>query len=216
MPSRISVVAALALTLTASGCDQIPITATSHSAKPATLAIQVSLTVASIAGVTVEVSGPGISVPTVVNLPITNGIASGTVQVLAGSDRVVTIRAFDTKGIETNRGSTTIDVVEGTNPTVSLVLEPLTGGVPIDALVGSYALTITPTADTLVVGDTLRFTATVTRAGVPVASPVLVWATSNPAFATVVNGKATALYPGTALIVVNYQGFAAAASLTVQ
>src|SRR6059058_6252219 len=90
----------------------------------------------------------------------------------AGANRTLTIRAFDAGGVETHSGSVTLDIRPGTNPAVSVVLTPLAGNQPIDVTLGSFAVTVTPAAATLTVGDTISLGAAVLDAnGQPVTGP---------------------------------------------
>lgn len=52
----------------------------------------------------VEVTAADIPVPLVFNLGVMNGVVSGSIVVSAGSDRLVTVRAFSFDGVETHSG----------------------------------------------------------------------------------------------------------------
>jgi hypothetical protein len=133
----------------------------------------------------------------------------------AGSSRTVVIRAYDAAGIETHRGQATINVVEGTNPTVSITLLPLTGNQPIVATIGTFVVTVSPSVDTLTTGDTVRLHATVmTATGDTVVS--VQWATLNPGRATVdTAGLVTAGSPGAVQIVATFAGVGGSAAIQV-
>src|SRR5438128_1917397 len=82
---------------------------------------------AGITTLVIQVSGPGIVKPNgspdtlAFNIPLTNGVASGSLDVPAGPDRVITARAFI--GItETHRGSVTANIVAGINPTLNITM----------------------------------------------------------------------------------------------
>ena len=92
----------------------------------ATLVIRADLSGTAVATVVVEVTAPDIP-SQLFNIPIVNHVASGTIALRAGSGRTITMRAYDAGGVETHRGSATIDIQPGTNPTISIVLQPLTG-----------------------------------------------------------------------------------------
>ena len=151
--------------------------------------------------------GPGIDPPLAFNLTVAGGVASGTITLPVGSSRTIAISVYDTGGILTHEGATTIDVVSGTNPTVSVTLYPLAGDVPITAHLGGLSLTVTPSVDTLAVGDTVTLEAAVLDSlGNPVAATIL-WATLNPGLATVNGtGLVTAVAPGDVQIAATYAG----------
>lgn len=181
--------------------------------------VQANVAAASVAGLTAQVTGPGIPTPITRNLALANGLASATLVVPAGSDRVFTLRAFDGQGVETHRGARTVPVTEGQNATLSLTLRALTGGAPIDATLGTYTVTIAPASGASVApGNSLQFTATVTDAdGVVVPNPTLTWASANPAVASVsASGVATGRVAGTTGVFVSYEGIAATAPLSVR
>ena len=181
------------------------------------LTIQASAT-PSVTSATVEVTGPGIDPAIVAQLAVANGVISGTVTVPTGSSRTFTVRTFDANGVEMHRGSVATDVTESMAATVSLTLEALVGDVSIEVTIGAITVTISPTDASIAVGATVTFTATVTDVqGSTITDPVLVWASSNPSLVSVDgNGTATAHRSGDVLIVVSYQGIAAAATLAAQ
>ena len=72
--------------------------------------------------VVIEVDGPGIDSTLVFNWQLNAGVASGTLRIPAGSDRRITAVAFDRTGSPTNHAETMLTVVEGDNPSRSLVL----------------------------------------------------------------------------------------------
>jgi len=167
--------------------------------------------------VVVEVTGPGIGTPLVFNLTLTNGSATGTIEVPAGSDRLVTVTAFDAAGIATHRGSATISVEEGDNPSVTITLDALQGDQPIEAHIGTLTVTVEPSYATLEVGDTIRLKATVVAAGDDTLDVQVRWATLNPAKAWVdVQGLVTAVGVGEVGIVATYAGVGAQAVITIE
>src|SRR5258708_20953202 len=181
----------------------------------ASLQVFLSLTSSAIASVVVTVTAPDIADTLAFNLHIQNGTASGTIVVPTGSNRTVTVRAYDAGGIETYRGQKTINVLEGTNPTVTITLLPLTGNQPIVVTIGSYILTVSPAVDTLKTGDTVRLHAVVMTASGDTAVPIQ-WATLNPGRATVdTSGLVTAGSPGAVQIVATFGGVGGAAALQV-
>ncbi len=170
----------------------------------------------AIADVVVEVTAPDIDMPVAVNLTIQNDTARGTVEVRAGSDRTFTVRAFNAAGVETHTGSTTVDVVAGTNPAITIVIQPVVGDQPVVIVVGSIAVAVEPGTGTLAVGDTVWLRAIVTDASGAVLDVPVTWATTNTARATVdTAGLVTAMGPGEVDIVASYAGVAAVAHLSI-
>jgi len=92
---------------------------------------------ANVAMITVTVTGPGMSSAVSKTAVLTANGATDTLLVPTGSSRLVEANAFDSGGANTHRGDTTIAVVPGPNPALSLVLQPLTGSVPIVITFGS-------------------------------------------------------------------------------
>ena len=168
----------------------------------------------------VEVTGADITPALLFNIPITNAVASGSITVPAGSGRTFTMRAYDAGGTQTHRGSVTADVSPGVNPTLSIVLTPLAGGVPITGTLGSFSVTIAPATDTLQMGDTVTLRATVRDpSGNTVSGPV-VWGSEAPSVATVVStadqtARVTAVAAGQATIVATYGGTSTLARIVV-
>lgn len=182
------------------------------------LTVQATVSGTAVAAMTLEVIVPGITNPIIQNLSISNGVASGTVAVPAGSDRTFTVRAFDGNALETHRGSVTTSVRGGMNPTISIALTALTGDLPITVTMGSYAISVTAESDTMQVGDTVTYTAAVMDAdGDEVAFPELAWASENPVIASIDSmGQAVARRPGSTLITASFGGAVGAATLVVQ
>lgn len=215
--SPLAVVVTMLIVASCSGTDL-----TKPSEGPATLAFSANLAATSAVMVVVEVSGPGITPPLVVNFdvnPVT-GIASGTITVPAGSDRAVTISAYDdgTPPVKTHQGSMTgVRVVAGSNPPITLTLDPLTGEVPIDATIGGLIITVTcpacptPSAPTVAVGASITLSAAISGA-----SGTVTWATLDPGVAAVTGeGIVTGEAAGQTSIVATFQGAAGAALVTV-
>lgn len=117
--SLFSVFAALALL---ASCADSPL----RVAAPRALLGVYALTPATIRELAVEISGPGIDPAQLVNLPVdTAGVAAGTIETTAGSGRRIVVTAVDTAGVATHRGDTTVTLVPGENPPLSLILRPL-------------------------------------------------------------------------------------------
>jgi len=101
----------------------------------------------SVARIVLEVSAPDIPTLLVFNLTIVNGVASGTITIPAGSNRTIAIRAFDGGGVQTHSGSVTVSVQPGADASVSIVLAPLTGDLPITVTLGNHSVTVAPDAE---------------------------------------------------------------------
>jgi glucose/arabinose dehydrogenase len=190
---------------------------TAPEAVPAQLVLTASLRGTRVAEVVVEVSAPDIQPPLVFNLTVVDSVASGAITVTAGSDRAIMLRCFDAAGVETHRGGDTITVQPSGNPPLQLTLLPLAGDVPIDVTIAGIVVTVSPAADTLVVGGlTRQLTASImTTGGTPVSGRVQ-WASLNPALATVdTGGRVRGHAPGSVQVVATYAGAGGAAALQV-
>src|SRR5881396_1773607 len=215
---RTSLPATLAALLAVGAC--VPRDLTEPPADRATLVVRADVSAAAVASLVVEVTAPDISTPLVFNIPIANGVASGTITLPAGSNRTITMHAFDAGGVETHRGSVTVNIQSGTNPTISLVLTPLAGDAPINATLGSFVVTVAPAAETLLVRGTAALTATIADAnGSPVADRVI-WATLDPGIATVARtgdrtAQVTAVGPGTTTVIATYRGSGGSTAVVV-
>jgi len=60
------------------------------------------------------------------------------------------------------------------------VLTPLTGDVAIEVTLGSFAVIVTPAADSLLIGDTLSLTATILDANGSAVPGHVVWGALSP------------------------------------
>ncbi|MEJ2679382.1 MAG: Ig-like domain-containing protein [Gemmatimonadota bacterium] len=169
-------------------------------------------------GVSVEISAPDIDPPSVQNIPVVDGVASGSIEVTAGTDRVFTVRALDARGVVTHRGADTLDIVAGANPALTLTLEPVSGDVPITVELAAYVVAIDPDSAVVAVGASLGLSATVADGGGdPVADPQIVWGSTDPGVAYVdPSGVVVGVASGTATIVANYRGSVALAEITVE
>src|SRR2546425_2396316 len=128
----------------------------------ATLFIRADVSGTSVATVVVDVSAPDLPTTVVFNVPVAAGVASGALTIPAGSDRTIVMRAFDAGGVQTHTGSVTLNVQAGPNPTILLVLTPLTANRPIHVTLGSLAVTLSPPAPTLAVAQTLPLHVSIT------------------------------------------------------
>jgi hypothetical protein len=185
---------------------------------PGRLIVSANVAGTPIATVVVEVTASDITTPLVFNLTLADGRASGTITVPAGSARRITIRAYDAGGIETHRGSTTIDVREGAaNPSVSISVLSLGGDQPIVAQLSTHSVTVTGAAS-VAVGASVSFTAVVKDADGNVVTPngELRWATNAPAIATVsASGDVTGVKVGSAAIMATYRGVGHSVAISV-
>jgi len=186
----------------------------------ARLLLRADLSGTAVATLVVEVTAPDVAPALLFNVPVVAGAASGTLTIPAGSNRAIAVRAYDAGGVETHSGSVTISLQPGANPTIAIVLTPLTGDVPIEVTLGSFAVIVTPAADSLLIGDTLTLTATILDAyGTPVPGRV-VWGALSPRAASVVStgpqtARVTAIRPGRTTVVATYGGTAGPAAVAV-
>lgn len=158
----------------------------------------------------IQASGPGIVKPDgspdtlAFNVPLANGVASGSLDIPAGPDRVITARAF--VGVtETHRGSVTTNILEGTNPTLHITMVPLVGNLPITVSIGSTIVTVRPLVASVSVNDTIRLTSEIRDHNGTLVSAKVRWATLNPNKATVdTNGLVTVKDTGDVQIVGTY------------
>lgn len=188
------------------------------AAPPAGEALRISASVgqAPVSTLVVEVTAPDIPARLAFNIDVVNGTAAGSIRVPAGLARTITVRALSGGGTETHRGSTTVDVRTGTNPTVSVILLPVDGDQPIEAVLGSIVVTVDPAAGTVALGGTLRLAATVRDGSGNTVPGTVRWATLNQARATVdAAGLVTARDTGAVDIVAAYAGVGAVARLRV-
>lgn len=213
---RETIAVALAGLLGMAACDAASFTELQDG--EAAIGISVDVASLSIGGVSVEVTGPGIDQAIIATLPISGGVATGQVRVLAGSDRAFLIRAFDMQGMETHRGADTLDISADAAVTLAVALSPLTGDVDVDARVGDYTLTVSLPSTTLAVGGSAQATVTVVDAlGDTLQSPLVTWGSSNPAVASVTAaGVVQGLVTGQASIGATYEGFGGTYGLSVQ
>jgi hypothetical protein len=111
----------------------------STSPTPVTVGLRVSMNLGGtpVTAVVVRVTASDLPDTLVFNLAVTNRQASETIPVPAGSARVIVVHAYDADGTETDRGSATIDVQPGNNPTLAIVLTPLGGNLPIVVIFGT-------------------------------------------------------------------------------
>jgi hypothetical protein len=214
---RFSLVAAvLTLPFVASSCATDGVAGPGEEAALATLPVSANVIGTPVATIVIDVSAPNIPTPLTFNLTVVGGVANGTLRLPPGNSRLITGRAFDSRGDITHEGSTTIDVRPGNNPSVSINLVPRAGQVPITIHVGVPIITINPGSATATVGNSILYTATITgQNGQPIDGTVE-WASTNPTVALVnAAGSVTGVWEGSALIVATFAGSAATAQITV-
>jgi hypothetical protein len=181
-----------------------------------TLAISANLSGTMTATIVADVTAPDIPTMLVFNIPIVNGSATGTITVPAGSNRTITLRAYDAGGVETHNGSVTVTILPGTNPSMAIILTPLTGDLPITVTLGTVSVSVTPTSATLSVAGTRQLSATILDSQGNPTTGVVTWATDNPGIATVdATGLVTATGVGTTSISAVFRGVTGTATITV-
>lgn len=204
------------LTALVSCGDQSTVSPPPPPGTTATLSVTADLSGTLVATVVVDVSAADIPTALVFNIPIVNGVASGTFTIPAGSNRTIVIRGFDVGGVQTHTGTVTTTVQAGNNASLSLVLMPLTGDLPINATLGHYVVAVTPPAPSVSVSGTAQLAATITDFNNNPVVGVVAWATRNPGVAIVDGaGLVTATGVGTTTISAVYLGVAGTASITV-
>jgi hypothetical protein len=171
----------------------------------------------TIRSLVVEVTGPGIDTAVTLNLPVSDsGVARGTLTVSAGGGRRIRVMALDTSGVAAYRADTTVRLNPGNNPVLNLTLRAQGANAPVVVVFGSVVVAITSPAPTLVVGDTVSFSANVVRDGegaVPIDS--VQWATSDPGVLEMTGRRAKALRTGTVTLTASFNGFATTRVITV-
>lgn len=165
----------------------------------------------SAATLVVQVTGPGIGEPLVFNLPVVDGVASGSVDVPVGSSRVFSGHLYDAGGTETHRGQVATPVRPGANAAISLRLEPLNGSQPIDVVISSYTIEIVPLAAPPILGRTVQLRAIVRDAdGNEVPDARVTWGVTDPTQARIGPGGLLEVTGEIAFTVVGVYGGVAA------
>ena len=183
---------------------------------PAQLVISADVVGTSVSTLVVEVTGPGIGVPILQNLPVTDGRASGTIKMPPGESRLITVRAYESGGQVTHQGSSVVDVRPGMNPAVTIPMTSNAGHLPITVQLGSVSISITPATGTVPLNGTLRLSATIRAPNGEEIDATPEWATSDPSRATVdQNGLVTGIREGSVTIAATFEGIAAVSALTV-
>jgi hypothetical protein len=206
----------LALTLVVVACsDQM--TPAQPDTEPQMAMVPVSVAAApAISTLTITVSASDITSDLVFNVTMTNGEATDTITIPAGSDRTITVRGFDTSGIETHRGSKTVNLTEGVNAQLTVVLSSLTGYQPLVVALGETSVAVTPDSASVLVGGTTQLAAVVTDEAGDTLGVNVRWASSHPAVATVDNaGLVSGISVGAASIVGTFGGAIGGATVSV-
>lgn len=155
----------------------------------------------SIATLSLEISAHDIPVPLTFSFEIAQGMASGTLTVPIGSDRVVKVASYDDLGVQTHSGEAIANVVQGPNPVTTVGLSPLTGDLPVEVKFGSVLVVVEPWRGALELDQTIQFSAALISVGGQVSPIDVQWISFDPATATVSNdGLATPVDTGTVTI----------------
>ena len=190
--------------------------ATGPSGPQGEFVFQASVVGTTIATMVVEVTAPDITSPLAFNIPITSGVASGTVRLPPGENRTITLRAYDNLQNLTHEGSKTISVKPGQNPPVSIPVVSRAGQVPITATMGPVSVVVSPATTEIQVGATAQLAAAITAPNGDVIPGPAAWATLNPSIATVdATGLVTAVGQGTVQIVATFAGVGGAATVQI-
>jgi hypothetical protein len=205
----------LVVAFAAAACEQHP-TEAPFSTGEAGLAIYANVGEADLATLAVEVTAADISTPLVFNLEVEDGVASGSIRLPAGTDRLITVRGFSSTGEVTHHGEATVTVREGENPPLSITLVPLAGDQPIEVRFGTRVVVVHPGDVYLQVGDGYHMWAEVLNQNGEFITEEVRWASTNPARATVdENGYVQAKRTGAVEIVATYEGTAGSAQVHI-
>ncbi len=170
----------------------------------------------SVDAVVITVSGTRINPPLVFNFPVVNDTARGTVTLPVGSNHLLVAQAFDSAGVEVLRGQRTISVASGSNAAIAVVMLPLTGTLPVTAVIGSVTLTLDASAPTVRAGGTLTMTAEVRdETNQVVAIPVRFAVSRPPAARLRDDGLLLALDTGTVTVTATALGRAASTTISI-
>lgn len=176
---------------------------------------------AIIAGMSVEVTGPGIAVPIVNVLDVAGATVNGTVAVTVGGNRRFVVRAYDATATETHAGEATMTVRPGSNPPLVITLYARSGGVPVVVTVGTFAIAFDAASVEVDVNASVTVQVTVTDGGAPVTAGVVRWGALDPTIIGLTpspDGRSvqvTGLREGSTTLVASIGGVAAAVPVTV-
>lgn len=211
---------ALGMLLTLAGCGGDPIGPGPDDSE-ASIRVTANVSGTPINILVVTVSAADIPIPPVFNLPVVEGVATGTVRVPPGAARTFAVTAYDAGGEITHDGAATRDVQRGQNPPLAIPLTPRSGQVPLTISFGDFSVVIAPPSAEIDVTDpataSAQLTVTVTNGqGDVIASPDVAWATTDPSRAQVTQqGLVTGLLAGEVDIVATYNGIAGLSHITV-
>jgi alpha-tubulin suppressor-like RCC1 family protein len=133
---------------------------------------------ATLARLRFEVTGPDIKEPIKFELEASQGSVSRGIRVPAGGFRTIQITAYDTKGQETHRGLTTVDIGPGRNGPFVVLLQGSPSEEPLSVLMGSYHVTLERKVIQGKLGPVVRFQGSVLDADerpVKLASSDVTW-----------------------------------------
>lgn len=164
----------------------------------------------------VTISAGDIATPLIFNVTLVDGAAQDTLVIPAGSNRTMTVRGFDAQAIETHRGERVIDVVEGPNSIVTVIIGSLAGQVPLVIGLGELQVQVEFPRDTLSRGTAMQAISVVQdETGDTVPAPVR-WATLHPAVALIDStGLVTSVGEGATEVIATWQGVGGAKLLEV-
>jgi alpha-amylase len=183
---------------------------------PAAVEVRVSVAGTAAASVVARVTAADIAQTLVFQLAVSNGQASARIEFPAGTRRTIVVHVADAKGIETHRGSVTLDVQPGSNPATAVTLAPVMVDSPITVSVGRFAVAVSPGTRMLTVGETSRLEASIVDGSGAVVPGAVSWASTNPSIASVdATGLVTARRAGAARVVAVHGPAAGAATITV-
>jgi hypothetical protein len=204
---------ALASVLVLAACGDGPI---DPNQGRGTLIVRADVSATAVATLVAEVTAPDIPVALLFNIPISAGVASGTIVVPAGSNRSVALRAYDVGGILTHSGSAELDIQPGPNAAVAITLTPLTGDQAIVATLGSFTITVTPPSPAVGIGGTAQLGVSISDWNGNPTTGTVSWATQDPGIATVdTTGLVTGAGVGSTKIAATFHGATGTATVVV-
>jgi hypothetical protein len=181
-----------------------------------TLIVRADVSATAVATLVAEVTAADIPTALLFNIPISAGVASGTIVIPAGSNRTVALRAYDAGGILTHMGSTELDLHPGPNAAVAITLTPLTGDQAIVATLGSFTITVTPSSPPVGVGGTVQLGVSIVDWNGNPTTGTVSWATQDPGIATVdASGLVTGAGVGSTKIAATFHGATGTATVVV-
>ena len=217
MPLRRNFLLAFLLLATV-GCLDL-LTGTPVRARVAVLLVELADATTPLDGerVDVSISGPGIQPPIFGSFRFINDTARAELEVPLGKDRLVAVAVFDSSNNLVASGEALVEVGSGVAINVPVEIAPTEGTQPIVVTVGGVNLSVAPGTLTLVPGNTATLTVAITDPqGVPIAGAVPVFASSNPAIASVSPaGVVTGNVQGVTAVTVTALGAAARIPVSV-